>query len=353
MIHVERSGYSALDFAEWNTTGKLILSPKFQRRSVWTPKTRSYFIDSIVNNFPVPPIYLRVVQSDDFSKTIREVVDGQQRIRSVLDYLSDKYPISKSVGSTFSGKKFSKLPAEVQQRIRSYSFNCEIFQGVSDEVVLGIFARLNTYSVSLNRQELRNGRYFGYFKRLVYDLARSHLAFWRQHRICSNQQIARMADAELVSELIVAQIAGMQDKKNSLDDFYEKYDDEFSARSTHSGRFERVMEFIDESVGDVLASSEFRRRALFYSLFCAAYHRIYGMPSTNQQRGRTGKIADADLQGLNAAVTQLSDILRAQADDERTPRKYEPFVNACARQTDNIKPRETRFKFICDIAFGR
>jgi len=50
------------------------------------------------------------------------------------------------------GKEFSELPVEIQDKIRSYSFICEVFQGVSDEEVLSIFARLNTYSVRLNAQ---------------------------------------------------------------------------------------------------------------------------------------------------------------------------------------------------------
>ena len=39
---------------------------------------------------PVPPIYLRVRQSDDKKRIVREVVDGQQRVASVLKLLRNE-----------------------------------------------------------------------------------------------------------------------------------------------------------------------------------------------------------------------------------------------------------------------
>src|SRR2546426_11791689 len=113
---------------------------------------------------PVPPIYLRVRQSDDKKRIVREVIDGQQRIASVLKFMRDELKLSKSLGSNYASKKFSGLSTEEQDQVRQFSFNCEVFQGIADKDVLAIFARLNTYSIPLNNQELRNGRFFGFFK---------------------------------------------------------------------------------------------------------------------------------------------------------------------------------------------
>src|SRR5439155_1330394 len=108
-----------------------------------------------------------------------------------------------------------------------YRFPIYQYQGIEDQTVLEIFARMNTYSVALNRQELRNGQYFGIFKSTVYRLALNYLTFWRSSGLFSESNIARMDEAELVSELLVAQLDGLQDKKASLDDFYDKLDDEW------------------------------------------------------------------------------------------------------------------------------
>lgn len=149
-------------------------------------------IDTLLRGFPVPPIYLRVTQSEDKKRVVREVVDGQQRISAVLDYIDGKYALSKAIGGTDAGKEFADREGHQQDAIRTYSFICETMHGVSDAEILQIFARLNTYSVPLNAQELRNGKYFGHFKQTAYRLAHQHLEFWRRHRVFSERQIARM-----------------------------------------------------------------------------------------------------------------------------------------------------------------
>src|SRR5690606_14272523 len=174
--------------------------------------------------------------------------------------------IASNVSSDYSGRRFSALPPSVQDSIRAYSFICEVFHGVSDDQVLEIFRRVNTHSVPLNSQELRNGRWFGEFKETAYTLAARYLTFWRENRIFSEQKIARMAEVELTSELLILLLDGVQDKKKSIDDFYERYDDSFGPRDRVVKRFERILGVVAEACPS-LSQSVFRRPPLFYSLF--------------------------------------------------------------------------------------
>jgi hypothetical protein len=188
----ERSSYTTLDFLQWFEGEALEISPKFQRRGLWNRAAQSYLIDTLLLDLPVPPIYLRIVQNSSQKALLREVVDGQQRINAVVSFVQDKYSLSKNTESSCVGKRFSELSKREQEKILHYSFTCEIFYGADDRDVLRIFARLNTYSVKLNDQELRNGRYFGQFKQCVYELGFEHLEFWRRKRIFSELGIARM-----------------------------------------------------------------------------------------------------------------------------------------------------------------
>ena len=95
---------------------------------------------------------------------------------------------------------------------------CLMFGDISDGEVLETFARLNTYAVKLNAQELRNGRFFGLFKQSAYTLAFEHVEFWRRNGIFSERNIARMLEVELTSELLIALLDGLQDKKNRSTD---------------------------------------------------------------------------------------------------------------------------------------
>ncbi len=206
----DKAAYSPEDFQLWEANEILVLTPKFQRRSVWKAGAKSYFIDTMLRGMTVPPIYLRNTQNTEKTKTIREVVDGQQRIRTVLDFIKpDGYRLSKTLNAPWAGKRFVDLSHENKRLIMTFSFSSESFKGISDQQVLAVFCRLNMYGVPLNKQELRNGKYFGPFKQTSYTLARNYLEFWRSHKIFTETAIARMVEVELASELLIAGNSGI------------------------------------------------------------------------------------------------------------------------------------------------
>jgi len=344
-----RSEYTPLDFAQWKAGNSLSLSPKFQRRGVWKPTARSFFVDSLLRGMPVPPVYLREMQSPERDRVIREVVDGQQRIAAVLDFMEGRYRLAKTLKESWAGKAFGGLTTDEKDRVTTYAFSVEVFHGISDLEVLEMFSRLNTYSVPLNKQELRNGRYFGLFKQSVYSIAYEHLEFWRRHRIFTEQNIARMLEAEFVSEVFIAFLAGMQDKKKSIESFYGKHDDEFTEQARMEKRF-REVDDITEALGDALEGTVFRRPPVLYSLFCVLYHHRHGLPGSSLPSPKKPLSQDGRL-SLREAVESLSARVEAARAGEDVPSRYTAFVNACLQQTDNIKPRETRFRVLYGTAF--
>ena len=347
----ERSVYTPQDFFQWREAGSLELTPKFQRRGVWTAAARSFFVDTLLRQMPVPPIYIRMVQSEDRKHSVRQVIDGQQRISCVLDYLDGKFRLSRTLPGSWAGKTFEGLTPDEQQQITTYTLSSELFYGISDSEVLQIFARLNTYSVPLNAQELRNGRYFGLFKQSVYELAHEHLEFWRRHGIFSERSIARMLEVELTSELVIAQIEGMQDKKSSIDQVYTKYDDQYPDRHLNERHFRSVIDSVNETFGNSLSQTEFSRVPLFYTLFCAIVHYQYGLPHLDLITPRK-ELNKAQRLSLIEAVQNLSDLIEAGREGAPLSSNAEGFVNACLRQTDNIKPRQDRLKFLYERAFS-
>src|SRR5690606_42073775 len=71
------------DLLAAHTRGELDVSPWYQRRSVWTQAHKAYLINSIFNKMPVPTIYLRHTLDLALERTVKDVVDGQQRSRSL------------------------------------------------------------------------------------------------------------------------------------------------------------------------------------------------------------------------------------------------------------------------------
>jgi uncharacterized protein with ParB-like and HNH nuclease domain len=87
--HTQKSTYKVSDFIGWQRDGALKLNPDFQRRSVWKKGAKSYLIDTILRGFPIPIIFLRDIKSDlKTLKSMRDVVDGQQRLRTVIAFIS-------------------------------------------------------------------------------------------------------------------------------------------------------------------------------------------------------------------------------------------------------------------------
>jgi Protein of unknown function DUF262 len=345
----DKPTYTALDFVGWREQGALIVAPEFQRRSVWARPAKAYLIDTLLRGFPVPPLYLRVRQNRAKSQVIREVIDGQQRISAVLDYLDGRFSLLPSFDAPWAGREINELSEDERDRIRFYPFYCEVFSGISDAQVLEIFARLNTYSVPLNAQELRNGRYFGFFKRAAYELAHEYVEFWRLNHIFTERAIARMEDAEMVSELLVLQLAGLQDKKTSITRFYSDYDEEFAQRKIMMSRFRATLTAITEAL-ESLADTDFRRRPLFYSLFAAVYHRRFGVPGLDLTTPKS-PLRASDNKRLRAVVAELSGVLEDARHEQPVPRSRAAFVNASLRQTDNIQPRRTRVEQIYTDVF--
>ncbi len=178
--------------------GRLILQPDFQRQYVWDSTKASKLIESAILQIPLPIIYL----SEE--KDGREyVIDGQQRLTSFFSFIDGKLPDGKqfklgglNVCSDLNGKKFSDLPEDQQDKIRYYKIRAITFQKDSSEnLKFEIFERLNTGSVQLNDQELRNCLYRGNFNVALKEMAEDQDFMY----ICGlKSPDKRMKDKELV-----------------------------------------------------------------------------------------------------------------------------------------------------------
>lgn len=334
--------YTVNDFQEWDQRNALVLQPKFQRRLVWREKPKSYLLDSVARGFPIPPIYIREILDPDRRKTVREVVDGQQRMQTILDFLEGRLVILKAHNEDLGGKRFPDLPEAARKKILSYPFSVVVLVAADDTDVYRTFERLNSYTLPLTSQEKLNAKYSGSFKRFVFQLGQDHLEFWRSNGVLTNRKIVRMEEAELTSELVVAMLDGLQDKKKSLENYYQRYDDRFPQGRRLRRHFEQCISSIQVVFGQGLRSSPFRKKSLFYSLFCATYDLTWGMPGSPMGDHEARKITAASLASVRHALVRLGDTLTSE-----TPTAEElRFIEACGRQTDNIKPRRTRHRFI-------
>jgi uncharacterized protein with ParB-like and HNH nuclease domain len=292
MTNVTKTVFKVGDFVSWAKNKQLDLSPDFQRRSVWKSGAKSYLLDTIIRGLPIPIVFLRDKLSMQSLSTTREVVDGQQRLRAILTFIDpslvdnydpdvDGFSINKVHNLEFAGLAFNNLPEKIRKSIFGYEIPVHVFSAdTEDRDVLQIFARMNSTGVKLNDQELRNAEYFGEFKTFCYRLAYENLGRWQAWGVFKLNEIARMIEVEEVSDLIISMHIGLHGKnKKIIDEYYRKYDKKFKYEKIVARRFGGVMDAIENSIGDDLATTSFARRTLFNDLFVATYHIMYGLGS--------------------------------------------------------------------------
>lgn len=323
---INKTLYKVSDFLSWQKNGNLLLNPSFQRRSVWKKGAKSYFIDTIVCGLPVPIIFLRERRTDiNNLEPVREVVDGQQRLRTLIGFIAPKYlkdfnlnkddfKLSKTHNKNLGNLKFDQFPPEIKQRILDYQFSVHILPANTDDRdVLQIFGRMNSTGIKLNDQELRNAEYFGEFKTSVYETALKFLAYWRKWQVFSDDNIARMSEVELCSELYSLIMKGITAKSHdNLSKIYEEYDDNFKSRKIVEDRIEEVLEEINSKLGTFLPESEFKKSTLFYTLFAVVYNNGYGLNS-NLKKTNFKKLTEKQVQ----VIKNVSELIKNETANEK------------------------------------
>lgn len=280
----DQGHYTVRDLMGWQRDSTLELRPQFQRGSVWSPRDKSFLIDSLVRGFPIPLFVLQNEERNGPTDIIRRVVDGQQRLRTIFAFtepaiIEDRddsddwlfYPLT-DAGRSTRGYRFAELSPRLQNRILSTRLAVSSIQ--SDATVgqvLEIYDRLNSTGSPLTAQELRYARRDGRFSDLCYRLARRHQSRWLDWRILREAEIARMKDVEFTSELVLLLMNGItKTGRKEIDDAYDDFRQTVPDEAKVEARFDRTMNALDDALGsparrDVLRT--FRSRGWLYVLF--------------------------------------------------------------------------------------
>ncbi|MCW7548649.1 DUF262 domain-containing protein [Photorhabdus sp. APURE] len=180
------------------------LNPDYQRRHRWTTEASSRLIESLILNIPIPYVYISLDvdvddEIDDEDEQYRySVIDGQQRITAIYEFMKNKYPLSGlEVLSPLNGSYYKDLPPFLIRRLEERTIKClRIDSTVDSQVKYDIFERLNTGALKLESQELRNAIYRGPFKDLLVELCLN--SDFKKTTNLSEKKIAKMDDQEII-----------------------------------------------------------------------------------------------------------------------------------------------------------
>lgn len=195
-IEISDDPYSIFEYLRQLEKGKITIQPDFQRNQVWNPVQKSKFIESIILNFPLPPIYLN---ENTESKYI--VIDGLQRTTALQQFYKGAFALTGIEAlPKYNGSKFKDLPEVLQSKFESKKLTVFILKPSTPMVVIyDLFNRINTGGTQLNRQEVRNCIFIGKSTKLLKELSEQD---YFKEAIDWGVSDKRMKDRELILRYI-------------------------------------------------------------------------------------------------------------------------------------------------------
>ena len=337
MVHWNSSPHPISDIRDWSEAQRLELQPDLQRRTVWSATARIMLMDTILRGVPMPKIFLANTIRN--GSTYRIVIDGQQRISAILDFLRDEFSLDEPYTGNKKGKRFSELDKETQNRFLSYQIDFNEAVNPSDNEAREVYARVNKYTVPLTKQELRRADFPGDFLKVSEELAVSE--YFNTIGIFTPANRRRYADVEYVSELLAAMIDDIQDKKTTLDNFYMKYakwDEGHKKKIVErfSGVLRELSLIFDNSFD--ISKTRFRQKADFYTLFL-----VIGEFTS---KGQT--IEQKEVKPLQDDLRVLQENIRPESDVEICSE----YAIKCMSQANSASSRRWRHRFLRPILAG-
>lgn len=249
-VDIREDPHSVYEWLRKLSRKMLIIDPEFQRNLVWKPKQKSLFIESVLLNIPLPPLYINQAIDGRYI-----IVDGLQRTSTLQEFVNDDFALSElRVLTELNGKTFTQLDVEYQTKVEDRKLLIYVIKpSVPLQMVYDIFHRINTGGTQLTRQEIRNCFYIGPATRFLKDLSERET-----FRKAIDYGIAptRMKDREAVLRFLAFKILDYRtDYRNDMDAFLgeamkqmNKMNDNELARLREE--FERVMVLTYTFFGD-------------------------------------------------------------------------------------------------------
>lgn len=241
---------------------ELILQPEFQRDFVWTPSHMENFIKTILDGFPFPEIYISQKGIDlSTLATQNVVVDGQQRLTTILKYIDGNGNFEKTIS------KFSELGEDEKRDFLNYDVTIRDLKDVDADVIIEVFKRINSTNFTLNAIEINNAIYNGEFISCAKEILKIIEGKDLKVPIFSESELTRMADLHFILLVLsTLEEGGYFTNDNKVEEYIAKYNDDYN-------NYENSKNLVSNKILNILESniepdSIWYRKSNFFTLVC-------------------------------------------------------------------------------------
>ncbi|MDL5613782.1 MULTISPECIES: DUF262 domain-containing protein [Bacillus] len=340
---------------------ELIIDNTYQRRSVWIEKDKIRLIETILLNFVVPSVYFW--QSDTNPETgdsITHIVDGQQRIKAVMDFIDNKFCLKgsalleDSLIDEYSGKYFVDLSDEDKKKIWNYKFFViEIDLNANKKDIINMFSRLNLTEYTLNDQEKRN-TIRGLFHELAYELSLND--FWKQIDFFTTNDMKRMKDIQFNASIILLWRNGIIEQSNSsaaINRAYEEFKEEYPSMNHDKNSIIKAMEMILELNEGKGIDKFIKKKTQIYSIFSICFYMIRkNMKINNEIKNKFEVFVKIYNQYKNEEIVDL----QLNDEENKVYDLFKKYKQASSEGVNKLSNRVARFdvlkKFLLEYNYS-
>lgn len=250
------------NFYEQYQLKKYTLDPPYQRDlNVWEVEQKSFLMDTIFKNFPIPPIFLEQKIDPDTGITKYDVIDGKQRLSTIIEFINNKIMLPKNFGkdkygnNKLNGKYFEEIKdmAKTDEEVKAlladfwaYSISVEYIENPDVKIVDSIFDRLNREGSRLNAQELRKAQYYD---TLLYSDITDYRNDKYLSKLTAKLEKNRMEDIGFITELYImtAYNSIFDGNENEIDVVFAKLAEEYNFEMSKivKEKFDQIKELLE------------------------------------------------------------------------------------------------------------
>jgi hypothetical protein len=200
---------------------------------------------------------------------------------------------------------------------------------------------MNSTNFTLKKQELLNAQYFGQFKTSQYNLAAQQLERWRKWKTFTEDDISRMQEVELISELSMTLLEKKIIGKSpaAIESYYKKKDENYTERDEVERRIQMTMDFISQNFPGNKYDFVFFKKTVFYTFFATCYDLLFGISSELSTKKMVKRVAP-----------EIISNLKSKGDRIKNRSANSDVLSATDRRTTNIKERTFVYNYLVDNA---